>query len=117
MITALNPKNVAKPDDRRWIYATQTEGSKRQHAYLEELLKREGMEAAELFGEGFSSVQELSRWAVHWAIDLLESRSSARYMEKYRQELEEDREQAMKSMIADFFRAKHPELRRASFDA
>lgn len=116
MISALNPKHVAKPDERRWIYATQTEGSKRQHDYLQELLKREGIEAADLFGEGFSSLQELSRWAVHWAIDLLESRSSARYMEQYRQELEEDREQQMKSMIADFFRAKHPELRK-SFDA
>lgn len=116
MKTALNPKNVPKPDDRRWIYATQTEGSASQHRYLADLLQREGIEAADLFGDGFSTAAELSRWAVHWAIDLLESRGHVRYMEQHRVEFEEHREQQMKSMIADYFRAKHPELRK-SFDA
>lgn len=112
MNTALNPRNVPTPDDRRWIYAAQTEASRAQQTYLADLLEREGLEAADLFGDGFSSSAELSRWAVHWAIDLLESREQARYMEQRRQEFEEQREQQMKSMIAHYFREKHPELRK-----
>lgn len=103
-MSALNPANVPEPDDRRWMYAHQAECSSAQLARLQEYLQWEGIRAPDLFGAGYSSMPELSRWAVHWAIDLLESRMQARELEQRRVNHEEIQEQRLKAMIADYYR-------------
>ena len=107
----MNPQNVPPVDDARWMYAVDRKVSLRQARELEEQLRFEGMDAAELYGEGFSSLQDLSAWAAHWGISLLHSRSHARHMEAARVAYEADKETRMKSMIADIFRQKNPHLR------
>lgn len=70
------------------------------------LLEVEGMKAADLYGDGFSSISELSKWAAHWGISLLESRGQARAIEESRREVEDRIEQQMKAYIGAFFRSK-----------
>ncbi|HEY7822412.1 MAG TPA: hypothetical protein VIG24_06250 [Acidimicrobiia bacterium] len=103
-MSALNPANVPAVGEPRWIIASKEECSLSQQQRLRELLRWEGLEPGVLFGDGFSSMQELSRWAVHWAIDLLEAAMMARSVERQRVEYESAKEQAMKSMIANHYR-------------
>lgn len=110
-MNALNPANVPETGDPRWIIASKEKCSSSQRIALVEMLQLEGIHPPDLFGDGYSSIPELSRWAAHWAIDLLESNRLARAVEQQRLEYEERKEEQLKSMIADYFRAKHPSLR------
>lgn len=111
-MNSMNPANVPPVDDPRWIYAVNRECSVKQQDELSERLRWEGVQAAELFGEGFSSIQELSSYAAHWGIELLISRAGARYVEEQRQMIEDYKQQQVKSMIADVLRQNNPNLRR-----
>ena len=110
-MTPLNPAHVPETGDPRWIIASKEKCSSSQRVALLDLLQLEGVQPADLFGDGYSSMPELSRWAAHWAIDLLESKRQARAVEQQRVEFEQRKEEQLKSMIADYFRAKHPSLR------
>lgn len=103
-MNALNPENVPAVSDPRWIIASKESCSIRQQHKLLETLRLEGINPADLFGAGYSSISELSRWAVHWAIDLLDSRMMAREVERQRLEVEDAKEQRMKAMIANHYR-------------
>lgn len=103
-MSALNPANVPEVTDRRWMYASNAKCSPAQRERLSEYLQWEGIKEADLFGDGFTSIPELSRWAVHWAIDLLESRMAAREFEAYRANYEELQEQRLKASIAAYYR-------------
>lgn len=111
-MNSMNPGNVPAVDDARWLFAVDRKVSYRQCRELKDQLKIEGIDAAELYGEGFSSLEELSAWAAHWGISLLHSRSAVRHLEQARRAYEQEKEDRMKAMIADIFRAKNPELRR-----
>lgn len=103
-MSALNPANVPEIVDAQWIIASKQPCSVKQRLNLEQMLQWEGIKPEELFGDGFSSTRELSRWAAHWAISLLEAAMMARSVERQRVEIEERREQSMKSMIANHYR-------------
>ena len=111
-MNSLNPANVPAVKDLRYLYSVSRPISKAQIHTLSEWLKWEGVEASDLFGEGFSSLQDLSSWAAHWAITLLESRAGARMAEEYRRDLQDRRDQQVKRMISDIFLSRHPDLRR-----
>ena len=110
-MNSLNPANVPACRDAQWVYSVSRPISKAQTHTLQEWLKWEGVKASDLFGEGFSSLQDLSSWAAHWAITLLESRAGARMAEEYRRDLEARRDQQVKRMISDIYLNRHPELR------
>lgn len=111
-MNSMNPGNVPPVTDPRWLYAVNRECSRKQQEELSERLRWEGMEPADLFGEGFLSIPELSSYAAHWGIELLISRAGARYVEEERQRIEEYKQQQVKRMIADLLRQKNPNLRR-----
>ena len=113
-MNALNPGNVPQTGDPRWIIASKEPCSPSQQRALLEQLRLEEIKPADLFGDGFSSISEVSRWAAHWAIDLLESRFQARAVERQRIAYELNKEQELKSWIADSYKAQHAHLR--SFD-
>ena len=110
-MNALNPANVPETGDPRWIIASKQPCSASQQRTLLEQLRLEGMKPEDLFGAGFSSISEVSRWAAHWAIDLLDSRFQARAVERQRVAYEVNKEQALKGWIADFYKAQHADLR------
>ena len=103
-----DPENVPLPDDVRWELARREPATHRQVDRLLELGLDEGVNLPELYGAGYSTPQALSKWAAHWGIDVLESRYAARAVEEARVAVELRREQALKSLIADFYRAKNP---------
>lgn len=110
-MNALNPANVPETGDPRWIIASKEKCSSSQRRALLDQLRLEGMKPADLFGDGFSSISEVSRWAAHWAIDLLNSRFQARVVERQRLDYEERKEQALKGWIADYYKGQHADLR------
>jgi hypothetical protein len=61
-----------------------------------------------LYGGGFTSLEDLSRWGASWGISYLEAAQEARWVEQERRRVEEHNaevlEQRMKSMIADVLR-------------
>lgn len=105
-MSALNPAHVPKTVNPHWIIASKERCSHRQQYALKQELGWEGLEPAELFGHGFSSIPELSRWAAHWALELLDSARIARGIERERREAVEAQEQAMKSWIGGYYRRK-----------
>jgi hypothetical protein len=67
------------------------------------------IDPAAYFGEGFKGVQELNKWAAAWAIDDLKRLLKIRDDEALQVDVDavnEHMEPRVKSMIADFFRAK-----------
>lgn len=110
-MNSMNPGNVPPVDDVRWMYAVDRKVSARQMRELEEQLRFEGVDPAELYGEGFSSLEDLSSWAAHWGISLLHSRSKARHVEAARVAYEADKEMRVKSMMASILRERNPHLR------
>lgn len=107
-----NPANVPKVRDVRWSYAPKEASTRAQQEKLRELLTWENIQPITLFGDGFTSIEDLSKWSAHWGITTLEDWELARNIEAARREVEERLEQETKTAIADFYRAKHPHLRR-----
>lgn len=105
-----NPGNVPPLRDVRFANWDELAPTARQVAALRGLLRSEGIDPAELFGSGFESVEDLSRWSVSWGIDFLTNAQEARYVNEGRARIERDREerleQAMKAMIAMHFRGR-----------
>lgn len=99
-----NPTNVPPLTDARFIAWDTQRCSPNQIVMLSELLHLEGINPAELYGDGFSSIADLSRWAASWGIGLLESRQQARWVEHERQRIEHVRESQLKRFIADYYR-------------
>jgi hypothetical protein len=105
-MSAANPENVPKVTDMQWSYAPKESSSSNQQYLLQMLLTSEGINPAELYGNGFLSISELSKWAAHWGITLLESRTLARSVNEAREQVEENIEQQMKAYVGNFFRRK-----------
>ena len=107
-MSALNPEHVPKTMQPYWIIASHEPCSSRQQHALKEELGWEGLQPAELFGEGFSSIPELSRWAAHWALELLDAARIARGIEQQRrmavEAYEDAKQDAMKSWIGSYYR-------------
>ena len=103
-----DPGNVPLPDDVRWELARREPATHRQVETLLDLALDEGINLPELYGDGYTTPQALSKWAAHWGIDVLESRYRARAVEEAHRAVDERLEQRMKAMIAESFRAKHP---------
>ena len=67
------------------------------------------VDGAAYFGDGFKGVQELNKWAAAWAIDDLKRLLKIRDAEALQVDVDTVNatiEPRVKSMIADFFRAK-----------
>lgn len=111
-MTAANPGNVPKVTDVRWSHGPKEPSTIYQRDRLRELLEWEGIRPSEFFGDGFLTIDDLSRWSAHWGISALESAQLAREIEADRREVEDRVEQAAKAAIADFYRSKYPHLRR-----
>jgi len=95
-MNALNPANVPPVRNVEWIHTPKIGCSFRQRQKLEELLSWEGIKAPDLFGSGFVSISHLSRWAAHWAIEVLESRIEAKAIQEAREEFFEAEEAELK---------------------
>ena len=108
-VTAMNPANVPELNDLRFREWDNLAPSNKQLAALDILLNEEGVNPADLYGEGFTSVRELSRWACSWGITFLKDAQDARYTQQAMQRMERDdeemREMSLKSYIANYYRA------------
>jgi len=107
-MTPNNPANVPPLNDVRFIGWDKYQCTLRQLGKLRVLLRTEGIQPADLYGDGFTSVEDLSRWGASWGISLLESRAEARWIEHERKRIEwenEDRrEQAGKKLMGMILR-------------
>ena len=106
-----NPGNVPEPQDARWVIAQQEPCTYAQIDALTKIMFDEGIKPAEFFGNGFTRITELSKWAAHWAINYLQDARKAFYLRQEQQDRAAEFEQTVKSNIAEFFYAKNPELR------
>ena len=111
-MTAANPGNVPKVTDVRWSYGPKEASTIYQRERLRELIEWEGIRPAEFVGEGFLTIDDLSKWSAHWGISTLESAQLARQIEADRREVEERVEQRAKAAFAEILRTKYPHLRR-----
>jgi hypothetical protein len=105
MSDALNPGNVPLAPQGRRISATYR-CTDSQRMFLDDLLCREEMLPAELYGDGFRSLGELSSWATSWGITELDRIGRARCAAEADRALEEETEQSMKAWIANYYRAR-----------
>lgn len=103
-----DPENVPLPDDVRWELARRDPATRAQVDRLLDLALDADVDLPELYGNGYTTPDALSKWAAHWGIDVLESRLQARAFEEAQRAVDERLEQRMKAMIADGFRAKYP---------
>ena len=105
-----NPGNVPRITDPRFARWDELDPTWRQLHRLKTLLHQEGIDAAELYGAGFTAVDHLSRWSASWGIGYLEAAQEARYVHEGRErilrEREENLEQRMKAMIAMHYRSR-----------
>jgi len=104
----MDPVNVPRVMDVRYAGWDQLEPTVPQLVKLRTLLRQERVDPAELYGDGFSSLEDLSRWGASWGITFLEAAEQARYVEAQRQRVERENaellEQSMKGLIAAHFR-------------
>lgn len=103
-----SPENVPRITDVRFAGWDKFEPTTRQLIALRGLLRSEGVDPAELYGAGFTSLEDLSRWGASWGIGFLEAAQEARWTEAERRRVEEFNaerlEQDMKSAIAQMLR-------------
>ena len=103
-----SPENVPPITDVRFAGWDKVQASLRQVILLRSLLASEGVNPQVLYGGGFTSLEDLSRWGASWGISYLEAAQEARWVEQERRRVEEHNaevlEQRMKSMIADVLR-------------
>ena len=84
-----NPANVPPITDVRFTAWDQRKPSGKQLWLLNELLLSEGVDIAQLYGDGFTYMDDLSMWAVSWGITFLTASREARWMEDNRRRIEE----------------------------
>jgi hypothetical protein len=103
-----NPANVPAPEARIHLMWDRQPATHPQMNWLAILSSNEGVELADLYGEGYRSMGHLSKYAAHWGIEILESRQAARAYEQAEQQRQEDAEQLHKSLMAHLLRMKNP---------
>lgn len=87
-----NPANVPPIMDVRFAGWDRREPTQNQIWKLGKLLATEGVDPAELYGEGYSGLGRLSRWAMSWGITYLDAAQEARHVESTRQYIERERQ-------------------------
>jgi hypothetical protein len=107
-MTPMEPGNVPEPTTVQWEIARRDKATMRQMHALQELATFEGVDLAGLYGDGYVDETQLSKWAAHWGITVLESRRDARATDEAMRAIEERREKHMKAWIGEFYRRKHP---------
>lgn len=104
----MDPANVPALRDVRFAGWDQQQPTIRQLVQLQRLLREEGVDPAELFGDGFSSLESLSRWGASWGIGFLTAAQDARYIEGTRRYIERENERVesewLKSAMAGILR-------------
>lgn len=104
------PDNVPPVNDVRFLGWVNNRITNNQLFLLRKLLREEGVKPEDLYGNGFTSLEDLSRWAASWGISYLDASQEARFMEDYRRRLlqhdEEMRELRLKQFISDHYRGK-----------
>ena len=84
-----------------------------KHKILDNALSEKSVRL--LFGEGFVSIERLSSWAASWAISEIEEFEDRAYTDD-EVAAEARLEPALKAVIADYYIARNPELRRVTVD-
>lgn len=107
---AFNPTNVPRQVPTRLQRFMPLEPmTGHQRRLLDDLITYNGIGEESLrvmFGDGFVSLDRLSRWAASWAITVIRDFEDRPV----------DEDAALKGHIADHYRARNPELRRVSVD-
>lgn len=102
------PANVPRITDVRFAGWDERDPSIKQLVRLRALLHEEGVDAAELYGDGFTAVDHLSRWGAHWGISYLSAAQEARYVEGTRRYVEREnervREEQVKALMGEVLR-------------
>lgn len=108
-----DPLNVPEPTSVQWRRATREPATYTQIEWLGTLAAYEGIDLAQLYGEGYRSMGNLSKWAAHWGIEVLESRQAVRAYEKDEAEHADYLERSTKNFIARHYLKRNPNLRRS----
>lgn len=104
----MDPENVPPIRDVRFAGWNELQPTIRQLVQLQRLLREEGVDPAELYGDGFLSLDSLSRWGASWGIGFLTAAQDARYIEGTRRYIERENERVesewLKSAMAGILR-------------
>lgn len=84
------PENVPPITDVRYATWDRLDPTHRQLTQLKRLLAEEGVDPAELYGGGFTSVDHLSRWGASWGIGYLVAAQEARWVNDARARIERE---------------------------
>ena len=105
----VKPVNVPPITDVRFIGWDQREPSNSQAWKLRQLMREEGVNPAELYGDGFTDLESLSRWSVSWGITYLDAAQEARHIEGTRRYMEAEQarvdEEHVKYLMAQIVRS------------
>lgn len=105
----MDPVNVPRITDVRFAGWDQRKPNHAQLWKLKHLLGEEGVNPAQLYGDGFTSVDALSQWGVSWGITYLTAAQDARHIEGTRRYVESEnervRDEAFKSLMAQIVRS------------
>lgn len=101
VIDAANPANVPRQVDyREHTFMPLEPCTESQRSYLVMLLRQAAMDPAQLFGEGYESIEGLSSWAASWAISELQ----------VLRQVHDAREQRVKRLMGAWLRERMEEL-------
>ena len=101
-----NPGNVPAVKFVRHAGRDRSPASGDQVFRLRCLLVEEQIDAADLYGDGFTVLEDLSDYAASWGIEVLESRGDARWVEEQRMACVDAEERVLKANMGIILREK-----------
>ena len=92
----------------RFFFWSREQSTIGQRSYLKVLFGELGVTPAELYGDGFTALEDLSKWSAHWGIEYMRAAQEAffanDYYKRVQREREEDAEVAFKKLMAGIVR-------------
>jgi len=103
-----NPENVPTDDSMQYFFWSKEQSTIGQRSHLKVLLSEVGVTADELYGDDFTTLDDLSKWAADWGIKFLRAAQDAWFANEHynrvQRELEENKEQELKELMASIVR-------------
>jgi len=103
-----NPENVPTDDSMRFFFWSKERSTIGQRSYLKVLFRELGVTPEELYGDGFTAIEDLSKWSAHWGIEYMRAAQEAFFAHEHYKRVErqnaEDAEFAFKKLMAGIVR-------------
>mgnify|MGYP003646469924 CR=1 FL=1 len=103
-----NPVNVPTENTMRFFFWSKENSTIGQRSHLKVLFGELGVTAEELYGEDFTTLDDLSKWSAHWGIQYMRAAQEAwfahAYYNRIEREQKENAEAEFKRVMAQIVR-------------